>query len=353
MSTLMAAIPDNKEKTAAFWKEFGQIEPSLAALPIDDKFEALNKILDKYFSGLAAELLWNEDGSIDTLCFSAHGEIKLFPAVMELANQAPPSRSYKVAALRWRERETGFIMEMHGLELQPSDVLIEHYADGAQVGLKIGFARKIPSGQEELARHMAFIMLDHIIGEYDFAVKVGAVDFADGPADESARPTPLDRFPPVFDSFWKGGLGHTAVYPQGEPEMAGLKVTFGGSGGENEAPDKAFVVLNESANAVAMRADLSYALTLTMPAASTDELNHAQDKQEQISHMLGLSHSGIFAYSMLRSGQRHAVFYVSDPEAARTFIERNAAPGTYELAGEYDYSWSKYCRFANALTDGQ
>jgi hypothetical protein len=353
MSTLTAAISDNKARAAAFWNEFSEVEASLAPLAVRDKFEALNKTLDKHFEGIAAELFSNKDGSIDTLCFSAHGKTGLFPAVMELTGQAPASSPYKVTALRWREREARFTMRMDGFELRPSDVLIGHYADGAQVGLKIGFACEIPSGREELVHHMAFIMLDHIIGEYDFAVKVGAVDFVDGPADKPPQSTPLDQFPPVFDGFWKDGLGHTAVYPQGEPEMAGLEVTYRGGGGEGEAPDKAFVILNASANAVAMRADLSYALTVTMPAGDAGELDYAREKEEQISHMLGLSCSGIFAYSMLRSRQRHAVFYISDPLAVRSFIEKNTAPGTFELAGEYDYSWSKYCRFANALPNNQ
>jgi hypothetical protein len=283
------------------------------------------------------------------LCFTAQGKVEHFPLVMELVQQAPPSGRYKVTALRWRSKDSRFTMSMNGFELRPSDLLLQHFADGAQVGLNIGFACEIPSGQEDLARHMAFIMLDHIVGEYDFAVKVGAINFADGPADDSQPLTPLDRFPPVFDAFWKNELGHTAVYPQGEHEMAGLEVTYKAGGGEDGAPERAFVILNASAGAVAMRADLSYALTLTMPAGDASELDYAREKEEQISHVLGLSCSGIFAYSMLRSGQRQAVFYVSDPIAVRAFIEKNTAPGTFEITGEYDYRWSKYCRFANAL----
>jgi hypothetical protein len=350
MSTPMPDISDNRERAAAFWSELRQVEASLAPLAVRDKFDALNKTLDKYFTGIAVELLSNKDGSIDTLCFSAHGKVECFPPVMELVAQAPASSGYKVTALRWRSQDARFTMSMNGFELKPSDVLLQHFADGAQVGLKIGFACEIPSGQEELARHMAFIMLDHIVGEYDFAVKVGEVIFADAPLDNSQQQTPLDQFPPVLDSFWKNELGHTAVYPQGEHEMAGLTVTYKGSGGEGGAPDKAFAIVNASAKVVAMRADLSYALTLTMPAGDAGELDYAREKEDQISHMLGLSCSGIFAYSMLRSGQRQAVFYVSDPIAVRAFIEKNAAPGTFEIEGEYDYRWSKYCRFANALT---
>jgi hypothetical protein len=350
MSTAIADTPDTKEKAAAFWSEFCQVEASLAPLAVREKFDALNKILNKYFTGIAVELLANEDGSIGTLCFSAHGKVECFPPVMELVAQAPASSSYKVTALRWRARDTRFTMSMNGFELEPSDVLLQHFADGAQVGLRIGFACEIASGQQELARHMAFIMLDHIIGEYDFAVKVGEVDFADGPLDNPRQQMPLDQFPPVFDSFWKNELGHTAVYPQGEHEMSGLEVTYKADGGEGGAPGKAFVVLNASARAVAMRADLSYALTLTISANDAGELDYAREKEDQISHMLGLSCSGIFAYSMLRSGQRQAVFYVSDPIAVSAFIEKNCAPGSFEIEGEYDYRWSKYCRFADALT---
>ena len=66
---------------------------------------------------------------------------------------------------------------MDGFELATADVLVALQPDNSQAALELRFARDIPAEFAEHARHMTFIMLDHVLGEYDFAVKVGAVDF--------------------------------------------------------------------------------------------------------------------------------------------------------------------------------
>lgn len=341
-----ATDTNNKSKTIEFWNNFFETEHSFRSLSPRDRVEAMNSILNKYYSDISLEAYTPKDGT-ETLCISAHGREEHFPLVMELVNQAPPSDRYQIAALRPRSPSANFAIGMsEDFKLNTSDILVGHYADAAQVGLEIRFSCEIPQGFEDHARHMAFIMLDHVIGEYDFSVKVGAVDFVDAWSDAPVSSTSLDNFPPVFDSFWKNELGHTNVFPQGEHTWAGLEVTYNT---DDEQEETALVWVNRCANALAMRADMSQVLTLTLPASDDDELNYAHEKQDQIEHLLARSCSGICAYSMIKSGQRHVIFYVSDAVSARALIEETVSGSPFELQDEYDFRWSKYCQFAAAL----
>jgi hypothetical protein len=107
-----------------------------------------------------------------------------------------------VRAFRERAAAPGFSMGMDGFNLATSDVLMACGDDEGRIALEIRFAREIPQDFQDHARNMVFIMLDHVLGEYDFAVKVGAVDFVDEAEDAEVTWTPMDLLPPVFDAYW-------------------------------------------------------------------------------------------------------------------------------------------------------
>jgi hypothetical protein len=264
---------------------------------------------------------------------------------------APPLAHYEIHAFRSRTKNggAGFKIEMAGLELRTPDVLIGYYGDGQRVGLQIRFASKIPPEQEKNARHMAFILLDHIIGEYDFAVKVGAVEFVEAWGDEIEAPTPLDKFPPLFDRFWTEELGHTGLFPPSNDQIWQVLEVFQHSdstraGGPKE---RSLVAVNESAKTVAMRADLSLAMTLTLRVSSKDELNFVQEKQDQIGEIVQQRQIGILVLTMLKKAHRHAVYYVSDRDAVQKLIEQTMGSNAFELEAEHDFKWAKYRYFAD------
>ncbi len=347
MSNLTPSMSADETQIAEFWRAFLDARGAWEALSTREKVMEMNLFAGKYFPNIAFELLESKSGEIETLCISAHGATSAFPLVMDLVDQAPPLGDYKPCAFRARVTETDFAMSMNDFTLSSSEVLIGYYADGLWLGMEIRFAREIPSEYEDHAKNMAFIMLDHIIGEYDFAVKVGNVCFSETWSDAIQTSTSLDRFPAVFDSFWTCELGHTGVFPLEDCQWAGLDVTFNSGGANGEPEETAFVRVNDGAKALAMRADLAHAITLTLPASNSDELERAQEKQEQIANVLEQPRSGILVLTMLRSAKRQAVYYVSDAAAARASIERVMAPDPYELEEECDFTWSKYCRFAD------
>lgn len=342
----------------AFWQELSEREAELNELPPPDRMEAFNEILERHVSGLAIELSAEaEDGKAD-LIVTAHGVVDEFPTLLQLVAAAPSLDHHDVVAFRERTDTAGFGMRMDGFELATGDVLMACGVADGRIGLHIRFGREIPMDYKAHARNMVFIMLDHVLGEYDSAVKVGAVDFVDEDDERSFDWTPMDRFPPVFDAFWTGPLGRTGIFPDGEPELSSAELTFSTvdadeEGNETDAEeslgDTGFLVLNRSANAVAMRADLVHALTIDLPAFDADSLAATQDIQEQAATLLEQSRLGILVYTLMRGGRREALYYVGDivrtQELLTPLLSRVDADSQTPLV-EFDPTWSGYFQYA-------
>lgn len=328
-----------------FWRGFLKDESELVRKPVRDQVEEINEVLEASLEGLALEMSANDgDQHIDMIA-TAHGAKDRFPLLMDFVKRAPPLKHYSLGAFRTRTEKPDFPIRMDDFELATSEVLIGHFADEGQVGIEVKFDRELPSDMQDHARNMAFIMLDHVLGEYDFAIKVGVVDFVDEFSGEIIHATPLHQFGAVLDSFWTDTLGHTGLFPSGEDRWTMLKVAFESDGEGNHA----IVSVNDSANAVAARPDLGHAVEFRLPAHDDATLDAARDLQDQIATRLGLQHAGILSHTMLRNGERMANYYVGDLPAALELIEasvRNASLADVELSSEFDPSWSKYFEFA-------
>lgn len=341
---------------AAFWREFSDAQASLQAQPLRERVESANVIIERHLAGLALEMSGGEDDAVVDLIVTAHGSTDNFPLLMQVVAAAPALQSYRVRAFRERTTQPDFPIGMDGFELATSDVLIACGQDDGQAALEIRFGREIPEDYWDHARNMAFIMLDHVLGEYDFAVKVGAVDFVDEASDPLTPWVPLSQFAPVFDRYWVDTLGRTSDFPMGEHDWTGMTLAFSGQGDPTgdkddaqESEDTAIVMVNRSANPVAMRADLTYALTLDLSVGTRDELAAVQDLQDQAATLLELPQLGIMAYTMTRAGRRKAVYYVGDEQLAKQALAplllRDEAE-SLELTIAFDPAWSGYFEFA-------
>lgn len=348
------STPSNPPSTAAFWQAFASAEPSWRTLTVREQVAAMNELAACFHPGIALELAGQDFDPVLELCVTAHGDIEAFPLVMALVRQAPSFERYRVEAFRARMDRADFAIVMGDFTVNASDILIRQWPDGAYVGLEIRPAGNIPQDFADRAPELAFIMLDHVIGEYDLAVKVGAVEWTPAPPEDRQNFVSLSLFVPVFDSFWKEELGHTGLFPQhsgreDDGDWSVLEMAPTDEGGEDDetaqVQNTAVVMLNNAAMSLAMRADLSYALTLTMSARDDTELEYAQEKQEQIGAMLEQKRCGILAYSVFKADHRSAIYYVADAGEAQALAARTLQPDTYALSGEYDFSWSKYCYF--------
>lgn len=337
----------------AFWRDFSDAQASLQAQPLRERVESANALIERHLSGLALEMSGGDGDAVVDLIVTAHGSTENFPLLMQVVAAAPALQSYRVRAFRERTTQPDFPIGMDGFELATSEVLVACGQDDGQAALEIRFGREIPEDYRDHARNMAFIMLDHVLGEYDFAVKVGAVDFVDEASDPLTPWVPLSQFVPVFDRYWVDTLGRTRNFPSGEHHWSGMTLSFGGQddegGSGDEAEDTAIVMVNRSANPVAMRADLAYALTLDLAVGNRDQLAAVQDLQDQAATLLELPQLGIMAYTLTRAGRRKAVYYVGDEQLAKQALAplllRDEAE-SLELTFAFDPAWSGYFEFA-------
>lgn len=335
----------------AFWREFADTEAALHAMPLRERVEEGNVLLERHLEGLALEMSGGDGDAVVDLIVTAHGSIDRFPLLMQVVAAAPKLPHHRVRAFRERTQQPDFPIGMDGFELSTSEVLIACSQDDGQAALEIRFGREIPQDFQDHARNMAFIMIDHVLGEYDFAVKVGAVDFLQESADPDAKWTPLSLLPPVFDRYWRETLGRTGVFPTGEHSWSALTIAFGDAqdGEAGDSQDTAIVMVNSSANPVAMRADLAYAITLDLAVSGHEELEVAQDLHNQAATLLELPQLGILAYTMNRNGRRKAVYYVGDEQLAKQALAplllRDEA-ASLETTTSFDPAWSGYFEFA-------
>ena len=333
------------QRIDAFWLAFRQIENDLIRQPVLDQVERVNGDLEHQFKDLALEMVGSDGDECIKLIASAHGNTESFPLLLEFVRRAPPLRHYTLSAFRTRTESPDFPIRMDDFELATTDVVIGHFADAGQVGLEIVFARELPVDVIDHARHIAFIMLDHVLGEYDFAVKVGPVDFVEAFSDAVVQTTSLDQFGAVFDRFWADTLGHTGAFPSGEHKWTLLTIDFD----DEQGKDRAIVAVNDSANSIAARSDLGHLVCLRFHTPDSVALDLAREIQEQIAGRLEMRHEGILSHTMVRQGWRQANYYVGDVSVVRGLVEqslRGSAHVEHELDDEFDPSWSKYFDFA-------
>jgi len=330
----------------AFWQAFLQAEDELKSLPLRERVERANEILASHVSGLALEVQGHERDAVHEITATAHGDVERFPLLLQLVAAAPPLKHHTLRAFRERTKNGEFGIGMGNFSLNTSDLLVACGEDDGRIALQIRFDVEVPDDMQDHAQQMAYILLDHVLGEYDFAVKVGAVEFTDEVPDLEAPWTPLERFAPVFDAHWRDVLGRTGDFPDGEYEWQGMTL----QANNDDSDDNTLVVtINRSANAVALRPDLVHALTLDLPVPDRDALSAAHALQDQAATVIELPRLGILALVVTRGGRRRAVYYVNDVDRAREVLapllaREGVAVDALEV--DFDPTWSRYFEFA-------
>jgi hypothetical protein len=325
----------------SFWQELVYQERHLALLPNQAFVAQANEMLARVAPDLALELERSEGSLFSRLVFSAHGNVDQFENLMALVRSAPSLPGYKVQAFRNRSPVSDFSMAMEGLELSCSDVLVAHYDAGGIVGLELGFEKIISAEQRELAQHMAFVMLDHALGEWDFAVRVGPVEVVDGFAPDVAGVGPLSAFPAVFDTFLRDELGRSYRFPPADDDRWKMLEARRRDAPAEAVPD--LLGLRLSANAVATRADLPYCLQWTVAFDDAQTLDRIRDAQEGLQAALERMETGILAYTRIEGmHERSACYYVDDAAAAQQLLQQQALALPARIQVDFDPSWDAY-----------
>lgn len=174
---------------ARFWRWFRDHEDDLFAFERDQKatLGALAKALDAVYPDLTYEIGPVMDG-VRELVLSAGGIRTSFPAVVALADAAPPLSRWRVTKFRPR-RPVISDVNFGSMSLRSAQIAVAAERDGDRVALGV-FIEGFAPTKEHHYEQMAYLMLDEAIGEYDMETKVGAVEFfaLHEPRDASLRP---------------------------------------------------------------------------------------------------------------------------------------------------------------------
>ena len=346
----VTALSDTQAQ--AFWSEFSRQLPELQTLDGQGFVSTANELLREYAPGLAIELEGVAQEAGSRLVISAHGNTAEFENAQVMVRNAPKLQNFSVDAYRSRTLGADFGMRMEEFELTSSDVLVGYYDAGGITGLELAFAKPIPMDMQGHAQHMAFIMLDHVLGEWDFSVRVGPVDFVAEISQGMGGPVKLSEFPPVFDSFVRQKLGRSYEYPQ-EQDSRWLSLEVRARDAEEDAPPD-ILSFHDSANAVATRADMSYFVEWSFAFDSQKQLDQVRDAQDALDAELARHQRGILVFTRVENmSSRTAAYYADDPAYVQQLVSQFASQHAAGIEGElnvrFDPAWNEYLSLYGAI----
>lgn len=351
------------QKIAAFWRDFSNQLGGLEALGEHEFVDRGNEVLQKYAPGLSLEVEGKLKQAGSKLVISARGNTDQFESAQAIVRQAPPFDHYSVQAFRSRaqmDKGGNFGMRMDGFELTCADIRVAYFNAGGITGLKLSFEKSIAPDMLEQAQHMTFIMLDHVLGEWDFSVRVGPIEFVDqesgdvpGDVPEGVHGTALlSEFPPIFDAFIRNQLGRTYEFPQEDCDRWISLEVRAPDADEDGPPDT--LIFHDGANAVATRADLPYFFEWRINFESQQELDGVRDAHDALDRQLSSQQRGILAFSRIEEMRsRVALYYVEDPESvmhlAQQLSQQHAPMHEPQMMVMFDPSWNEYLSLYTAI----
>jgi hypothetical protein len=344
------SVQIDDQKIIQFWRNFQNWAIEHRNDNVHDQVESSNLLVEKYFSGISLEMLSADNDERVDLVITAHGSLERFPLVMRISELAPTLDRYVLKLFRERVVDKSFGINMDGFSLATDDIHVETGLDDGLIGLKLSFAKEIPFDMLDHAKNMAFIMMDHVLGEYGFSIKVGYVDFVDRAEIDQKKAVPLSQLPVVFDEVWLKKLGRSGYFPPDDGAWTMMTIDFPED--EDGPASKGIVTFHDGANALVGRADLTHLIGVDLPAFDNEKIEQARDFHSNFADLLAKDQSGIVAYMMVRQGWRVAIYYVTNPVAAKSLMiaELNRA-GLLErdVFEQFDPSWSKYRRYCSHM----
>lgn len=336
--------PLTADAVQSFWSAFATQEEALCQLPAVEFVEQGNALLQQFAPALSLELQDAAAGALRELVLTAHGRVEQFEPLLQLVQAAPALAHHRVTAFRQRTTAAEQLaIRMDDFELSIADLQAALYNDEGRAGLELKFLRPVPMDMVDHARHMAFIMLDHVLGEYDFAVRVGAVDFVEDFEAATPAGVPLASLPAAFDAFLLNPLGRTGQLVAAE-HAEWLMLEW-----EDDQQNPLIMLFNNSANSVATRADLGVTLLLTAHFEDQSGFDAVRDAEEQIADALLVRHAGllVWAKTRIRSGMRESLFHAADETAARAIIDKAVQDHGISATIErrFDPGWDAYLQY--------
>ena len=191
-----------------FWTWFKKNEKSLRNFEnnheqiLDAIFTEGKKIQD----GIVFELQPPQNGII-MMTVSADGIRKSFPVVENIVAQAPKIEGWHFIAFRQRipiEEVKHMVLEIGGYQLDPTKMKFSPIVSQDIVDMII-YADGITEDNYKQVAYGTFLLMDHLLGEYDCVTKVRNYDFHAMPVDHEKlnQLKPLLEMAEYIDDFYK------------------------------------------------------------------------------------------------------------------------------------------------------
>lgn len=186
-------------RESKFWRWFQTNETKLFDFERDQErvFDELQSQLHKVNAGLTFEFGPKENGMREFV-ISADGIKDVFPSVIALADAAPRLQRWKV--IKFRPRRGLGPVGLNGINLSPDQIDFTMQPDADKVGLTL-FIDGYTKEQHEQYAGVAFLLLDHALGEYDVETQIGGIDLLPRTAKTAAPKQPFSALVKAFDSF--------------------------------------------------------------------------------------------------------------------------------------------------------
>lgn len=191
----------------AFWKWFVAHEDELLDFEADRErvFDLLHERLIEVHPDLVFE--FGPRANRREFVISAGGLKSAFPAVTSLVAAAPKLDRWRITGFRPRRTPLNQV-KIGEVCIDPADVEFSLLTDDSTIGLRLF----IPGFREEnkAMKHIAYLMLDEALGEYDVETKIGGIQMLPGASHLSAERYPLAELPARFDEL-ASRLMHTGA----------------------------------------------------------------------------------------------------------------------------------------------
>ena len=190
-----------------FWNWFEANEDRFWSAEIVDEtmLDEIETAIRRVDSGLTFEIGPVGPTGKRDFVVSADGIKEAFPAVEALIADAPTLDRWTVVKFRPRRRPA-MTVEMGGVKLGPDEVQYKISRDGEKLGLDVcidGFG----GADDTPLKHLAYLLLDQALGEYDVETKVGFIEFASRSSKRCVEGRLLRDLPADFDAEFSSAFG--------------------------------------------------------------------------------------------------------------------------------------------------
>ncbi|MCC5931232.1 MAG: hypothetical protein JJU28_18430 [Cyclobacteriaceae bacterium] len=162
-------------------------------------FECLLQKLKRIDKNLTFEIgPLNETGKRQ-LIISANGILSSFTSVMAMVEKAPSLTLWEVLPFRQRKPDAFDEVRIGNISVKKKDVFFKYAKDFGKIELELfidGY-----KDEDDTYKAAAFIILDHVLGEYDTEMKISSICFHMLDELNHNGLFPIDKLPELVDEY--------------------------------------------------------------------------------------------------------------------------------------------------------